>query len=405
LLAGGDIPLPDKAIIHLKEYDVTSDSLVIKEGDTVHTGQKLHMSEDGDRYFISPVAGSVSGTSDYTGYYGRTVPTVSIDVAEEDQWDDEFENAEKTDMVETGRFYLKSLPGEPDFAALINSPHKLDTIIVYGMDQDLLVTTNQVILKNKTEQLAEGIAFLNKILSPGNMMIVVPPNLLSIAEKTGIPARPVQPAYPNALPRMIMKNLLGRTVPEGTRCEELGVGFINAEAVVALAEALSGGKMPVQKTLTVINRDYMPVHVRARVGTPVRQILGEMNIEVGHGDRLVFGGPMMGMTVYTEDMPILYDTDAIMIQDKARVVPSGDIPCVNCGECIRACPADIPVNMLVRLLENGLYEEAVSEYDLLSCIECGLCSYVCIARIPIFHHIMLGKYEFSRIQMAEESND
>ena len=130
-----------------------------------------------------------------------------------------------------------------------------------------------------------------------------------------------------------------------------------------------------------------------------------MNIEIGRGDRLVFGGPMMGMTIYTDDMPVLYDTDAIMIQDRAQVTPSGDIPCVNCGECIRACPANIPVNMLVRLLENSLYEEAVSEYDLLSCIECGFCSYVCIARIPIFHHIMLGKYEFSRIQMVEESND
>ena len=113
----------------------------------------------------------------------------------------------------------------------------------------------------------------------------------------------------------------------------------------------------------------------------------------------------MGMTFYTEDMPVLYDTDAIMIQDKTQVVSSGDIPCVNCGECIRACPANIPVNMLVRLLEISLYEEAVSEYDLLSCIECGLCSYVCIARIPIFQHIMLGKHEFSRIQMAEGSHD
>ena len=60
--------------------------------------------------------------------------------------------------------------------------------------------------------------------------------------------------------------------------------------------------------------------------------------------------------------------------------------------------------MLVRLLENGLYEEAAREYDMLSCVECGLCSYVCIGRIPVFHHIMLGKQEYDRMRSAEESH-
>jgi electron transport complex protein RnfC len=61
--------------------------------------------------------------------------------------------------------------------------------------------------------------------------------------------------------------------------------------------------------------------------------------------------------------------------------------------------------MLVRLLENGLYQEAVRDYDLLSCVECGLCSYVCVSRIPIFHYIMLGKHEVARMKNLEESNE
>ena len=68
---------------------------------------------------------------------------------------------------------------------------------------------------------------------------------------------------------------------------------------------------------------------------------------------------------------------------------------VSCG---------IPVNMLVRVLASGLYEEAAEKYDLHACIECGLCNYVCVARIPVFHHIMLGKHEFARIKNAEGSN-
>ena len=60
--------------------------------------------------------------------------------------------------------------------------------------------------------------------------------------------------------------------------------------------------------------------------------------------------------------------------------------------------------MLIRLLENAHYEEAVDDYDLLSCIECGLCAFVCEARIPMFHYIMLGKYEYDKLKSVEENN-
>ena len=185
---------------------------------------------------------------------------------------------------------------------------------------------------------------------------------------------------------------------------DLGVGFINAEAVAALTGAFDRGVMPVDKIITVINKDGAAVNVKARIGMPVKDILGTLNIETRHGDRLVLGGPMTGRSIYSEDSPVLWDTDAIMIQDREQVTFSSDTPCINCGECVRACPANIPVNMLVRLLENGLYEEAVQEYDLLSCVECGLCAYVCIARIPVFHFIMLGKHEFNRLRSMEESH-
>ena len=59
--------------------------------------------------------------------------------------------------------------------------------------------------------------------------------------------------------------------------------------------------------------------------------------------------------------------------------------------------------MLVRFLEAGYYAEAADEYNLYSCIECGLCSFVCVSKIPIFQHIMLGKYELSRI-ISEEAD-
>ena len=80
---------------------------------------------------------------------------------------------------------------------------------------------------------------------------------------------------------------------------------------------------------------------------------------------------------------------------------TGRIPSAS-WTMIEVVSANVPVNMLVRVLENGLYEDAENEYDLLSCIDCGLCSLVCIARIPILHYIALGKVEVARLHRAEE---
>ncbi|MBW2358306.1 MAG: 4Fe-4S dicluster domain-containing protein [Deltaproteobacteria bacterium] len=387
-----EIPLPQKVTLFLSPH-IKIDDIILRAGDKVITGQ-----------MISTATGTITGISEYTGYLGQTCQAVSIEAAGDDQWDDEFNERGKTTSPENALEFFNYLPGNPDFQSLLSFQPPVNTIIINGIDKDLLIATNQLVFKTETESLIEGIEHLKKITRASSLFITVPSDLTAEAEKTGVPVHAVNPVYPNILPEIITKNILGRAVPPGKRCEEMGVGFINAEAVVSLTRAFAEGKIPVDKIVTVINKDYIPVNIRARIGTPVKDILKALNIETEHGDQIVLGGPMTGTAIYSEDMPVSPDTDAIMVLDKKRIVLGSGSHCINCGECVRACPARVPVNMLVRLLENGLYEEAAEQYDLLSCIECGLCSYVCVARIPVFHYIMLGKYEFSRIQSAEESN-
>ena len=398
-----EIPVPKKVILFLKRAGSGSGGLLIRVGDRVRTGQKLLTTGEGGA-LLSTVTGTVAAISEHMGYFGQTYPAVSIAPVEEDQWDDTAAQTTKEPTIENALQFWGSLPGGPDFESLIkNRPH-LETIVVNGVDKDLLITTNQLTVKMETKALTEGIEYLKKLTEADRIILLVPPTLAPLAEQTGAEYRVLEPVYPDALPKLIMKKVLGKIVPAGDRCENLGVGFIDAEAVVALSKAFSSGEICVNKTLTVIKKDNTQVHAKARVGTPVKDILDHLHIETVRGDRVVLGGPMFGHAIHSEDLPISYDTDAVMIQDKSHIVWNSDVHCVNCGECVRACPAEIPVNMLVRLLENGLYEEAAREYDMLSCVECGLCSYVCIGRIPVFHHIMLGKQEYDRMRSAEESH-
>ncbi len=396
------IPLSEMVTVYLNKPCSPAIEEALKIGDSVKTGQRVYYDNEGS-YFLSPVTGTISSLEEYIGYLGVKYTSVSIKTEPEDQEDEELKELSGKLSADNAADFLATLPGCSDFKSFIKRKYPFDTIVIEGADDDLLVSASQAVVDGQTEDLLEGIKILTKLVSVKNIFITAFPGSAQKLYDGEARVITVDPVYPELLPEMIMKKYLKRTVPAGQKAEDAGVGFIRAEAVAAL-NLVNKGEAPVKKAVTVIDKTGSAKNIKVRIGTPVKDVLSYLNIETAHGDRIVSGGPLKGQSIYSEDTPVLWDTDAVLVQAAGDISSCQDNPCINCGECVRACPANVPVNMLVRLLENGLYEEAAREYDMLSCIECGLCSYVCVSRIPVFHYIMLGKTEYLKLRSMEESN-
>jgi electron transport complex protein RnfC len=375
----------------------------LKIGDTVKTGQRLAL-YGGSGYVIAPVAGTVAAVAPFAGDFGRNETAITITTSSLETLDDQFADARKEPSPETLRHFLAAAPGLPPLERLCDPKRPVKTLVVCGVDEDLLVFTQQHVLRARSHAVERGIRVLKQAAGVEDVVILTLREAVQGYGHIGGRVLGVDPVYPSAHPHLVMHQVFGREVPAGRTPEDLGFCFMRAEAVAAVGAACETGRIPVTKVLTLIARDGTARLVETPIGTRIGDIFERFGITVAGGDRIVLGGPMHGGAVYSLDQPVRPGTDAVMVLDAASASHVSEYPCINCGECVRVCPARMQINLLVRYLEAGKYEDGAESYDLDSCVECGLCAYVCVSKIPILQYITLARHELARVRPTENAH-
>ncbi|MEA1969819.1 MAG: 4Fe-4S dicluster domain-containing protein [Thermodesulfobacteriota bacterium] len=395
------IPMPPRLILLLNEPLDSTRTTLIEKGDMVKTGERLFLYKESKEYVTSPCTGTITSIASYTGDFGKISTYFTVENNKPDDLIDDFAKFANAPDLESADNFLRSLPGDPPFKSLTDPHLKIHTLVITGTDLDLMSTTSQYFTATAMDEIKQGILILKKITGITKSSITISEKAGDIKGLEGMQVIRVSPFYPDALPEMIMKKHMNILVPAGKTCKDMGVCFISAEAVISIARAYSEKKPVYDKILTIIGKDEKRHRVKAAIGTPIHRLFKQFNLYVNEKDRIIIGGPMKGISTYTLYHPVTPDMDTIIIQDRDDIEYVSDYPCINCGKCINICPANIPVNLLVRNLEADMYEDAADLFDLNSCIECGLCSYVCTARIPLFQYIKLGKHELLRLESVQ----
>ena len=316
---------------------------LFRVGDMVNTGQKISLFADDPAYVIATATGRISSISPFTGDYGKSYLAITINIADNEVVDNAFETVVQNPTLEGALSFLAVAPGRPPLGIFADPQQNIKTIVINGVDNDLLIGTNQFIIKSRLNAVKHGIQILKSICGIENIILTVAGETLQGYGHLGVDVKAVNTTYPSALPQLIMKNVLGQILPAGQRCEDLGVCFFSAEAVAALGAAFDSGRIPLTKVITLIRKDCSQKLIEARIGTPVKDIFTKYGLSINEKDRVIFGGPMRGLAVYSLEHSVQPDTVAIMILDQSQAAYASNYPCVNCGDCVRTCPANIQV--------------------------------------------------------------
>ena len=108
-------------------------------------------------------------------------------------------------------------------------------------------------------------------------------------------------------------------------------------------------------------------------------------------DRVLTGGPMMGIAQYNLDVTCIKGTNAVLCLTKKEAAPVvEEETCLRCARCVNVCPMHLTPVYMHLYAEKGMWKEAEA-LNVMDCIECGSCAYGCPAGIPLVQSFRTGK--------------
>jgi electron transport complex protein RnfC len=113
----------------------------------------------------------------------------------------------------------------------------------------------------------------------------------------------------------------------------------------------------------------------------------------------------MGFALNTDAVPVIKATNCILaVTHEEMPPPAPALPCIRCGKCTEACPADLLPQQLYWYARSGNLD-AAQDYSLFDCIECGCCAYVCPSHIPLVQYYRHAKTEIWNDEKQKQAAD
>ena len=286
----------------------------------------------------------------------------------------------------------------PTWEKLFRSAGKIDTLIINAAECEPYVTADYRLLLERGEHILRGAQVLARCLGCERVVLVTEGDKLSAVEAVERRLRrqhggrvqilTVRTRYPLGAEKQIIQTVTGREVPPGGSPLHVKCAVFNVATVYAIHEALFQGRPLTHRAVTVTGGAVTrPRNLWVPIGTPLRHLLDACGGLREEADRMLTGGPMMGVALQNLDAPVIKDTNSLVCLTDWEHKP--DTPagvCIRCGKCVASCPMHLAPTFVRRALEDGDLKR-LSKYHLEDCNACGCCSFICPAQIPLVETI------------------
>jgi len=407
----GSIPVvkadpPATVAISLSQHVGAPCRAIVKPGQKVLMGQKVGEPVGAMGAPVhSSVSGTVKGIKPRTLASGARVDCIIIENDGNDTpvkdlkiFEDPF-TADKAELLSAIREAgLVGLGGAAFPLQVKLSPpadKKIEYLLINGAECEPYLTGDHRMMVENPKAIIDGARIAAYILGAKYIRIGVelnkPDAILALQKNApkGVEICPLKVKYPQGGEKQLIRALTRRMVPSGKLPMDVGCVVMNVSTAAQLSVSLRTGMPNITRVVTITGLVNKPCNLRVKVGVDIGSLIEQAGGVQPDANRVILGGPMMGMGAYNFNTPVVKATGGIMLLRGEKRPP--ETSCIRCASCVEACPMGLMPLTIYAMGKKQLFREAVLKEHALDCMECGSCAYQCPAKLPLVHMIRVVK--------------
>ena len=275
----------------------------------------------------------------------------------------------------------------------------IEYLIANACECEPYITADDSLLRTAPEQVLKGMALLQRVLKADHVILAVEDNKQEaiqairqlLPQYPGITLQVLPTRYPQGSEKQLIQAVTGRQVPSGKLPVSTGCAVFNVASFAAMYRAVYWGVPLTQRIVTVSGETVKkPQNFIVRLGTPFVDLIEAAGGLTDATERVVSGGPMMGVAQEDLSVPVVKAVNSILCLPHDENGAAENPVCLRCGKCVAVCPMGLQPLYMYRF---GLCNDtdALRRLHLTDCMECGSCAYTCPGKLPLVEQFRKGK--------------
>ncbi|EQB8080027.1 TPA: electron transport complex subunit RsxC [Yersinia enterocolitica] len=413
--------LPEQLIVPLQQHLGPEGELRVSTGERVLKGQPLTVGRGRTVPVHAPTSGVITAIAPHTTAHPSGLAELCVHITPdgEDRWREQqpwadYSLRDKTALLE--RIHQAGIAGLggagfPTASKLQGGLNRVTTLIINAAECEPYITADDRLMQEHASEVVLGTQILMYLLQPQQVLMGIEDNKPeaitalqhALRGQDKIQLQVIPTKYPSGGAKQLTKILTGKEVPFGKHSSSIGVLMQNVGTVVAIKRAIIDDEPLIERVVTLTGDALSkPGNFWARIGTPVLHLLKLAGFTPQNQPMVIMGGPLMGFTLPSLDVPIVKISNCILAPTEAEMgLSEPEQSCIRCGLCVDACPAGLLPQQLY-WFSRGEEHEKARNHNLFDCIECGACAYVCPSNIPLVQYYRQEKAEIRTLDQEAE---